>query len=269
MKTSLVLISILVCININAQTKDPGAKNKAIICLTYDDKLQSQLDIVIPQLDSFGFKATFFLNSVNGSPDSIIGKGSYDLLGWKKAAAEGYELANHTLFHPCPEKLGWQKEIAIESYTIPQLMNEIKACDAMLTMIDGKASHPSFAYPCNNNLIHDTDYIEILKQYGFIKYARGPGDSGSIVTDFSKLDYMRVPGYFVQRGTTADELIAFAEKVKQKGGLGIFLFHGIDTEPFRISADAHRALMNYLKQNSKEIWVATFSEAMDYVASKK
>ena len=30
--------------------------------------------------------------------------------------------ANHTLFHPCPEKIGWQKELAIESYTIDKLL---------------------------------------------------------------------------------------------------------------------------------------------------
>lgn len=43
---------------------------KAIICLTYDDGLDTQLSIAIPQLDSMGLKATFFLNSILGSSQS-------------------------------------------------------------------------------------------------------------------------------------------------------------------------------------------------------
>lgn len=41
-------------------SKWPGNK-KAAIVLPYDDALQSQLNIAIPQLASFQFKGTFFL----------------------------------------------------------------------------------------------------------------------------------------------------------------------------------------------------------------
>ena len=57
-------------------------KTKAIICLTYDDGLETQLANVIPQLDSAGFKATFFLNSIQGSSQSdVIGESPEAVLG--------------------------------------------------------------------------------------------------------------------------------------------------------------------------------------------
>lgn len=44
---------------------------KALICLTYDDGLPSHLTTVLPQLDSFNLKATFFLNAIQGSSDRV------------------------------------------------------------------------------------------------------------------------------------------------------------------------------------------------------
>jgi peptidoglycan/xylan/chitin deacetylase (PgdA/CDA1 family) len=84
--------------------KKPGGQSKAIICLTYDDGLETQLSNAIPQLDAAGIKATFFLNSIQGSSQSdVIGQTPEAVSGWVNAARNGHELANHTLFHPCPK----------------------------------------------------------------------------------------------------------------------------------------------------------------------
>src|SRR5436305_13494651 len=110
-KLSLTFISILAFfLSSIAQSANAKHSKRAIICLTYDDGLETQLSTVIPQLDSVGLKATFFLNSIQGSSQSdIIGQTPEAVLGWTNAAKDGHELANHTLYHPCPEKLGWAK----------------------------------------------------------------------------------------------------------------------------------------------------------------
>src|SRR5262245_48664222 len=80
----------------------------AAIALTYDDALTSQLDVAIPQLDAAGLKGTFFLTAGNMSQQ--------DIARWRAAAAEGHELGNHTIFHPCERGSGtWQ---------LPQYMAE-------------------------------------------------------------------------------------------------------------------------------------------------
>lgn len=259
---TVFFITILILSTL-AQTK------RAIICLTYDDGLESQLTTVIPHLDSAGLKATFFLNSIQGSSQSvIIGQTPEAVLGWTNAAKNGNELGNHTLFHACPEKLGWEKSIAIETYTVDKIITEIKTENAILALLDPNRKERSFAFPCNNFLIGDTDYTTIIKKKGLVKYARTGGDSTSVITDFKNLNIMKVPSWHVWTGTTLNELIAFAEKVKRAGGMGIFQFHGVGGQIFQISSETHKAFLEYLKTHQDDYWVTTFSDAMDFVTKQ-
>src|SRR5688572_24042868 len=64
---------------------------KAAVVLTYDDALDVHLDHAIPALDSLGFKGSFYLSAAfPGSKNRIP--------DWRKAAANGHELGNHTYF---------------------------------------------------------------------------------------------------------------------------------------------------------------------------
>jgi len=265
-KTCLISILTLLCLQSFGQTKKKENPGRAIICLTYDDGLESQLLTVLPQLDSAGFKATFFLNSIQGSSRSVnIGQTPEAVLGWTKAAKSGHELANHTLFHACPEKIGWDKTIAIENYSVERMVTEIKTESEILALLDPKRKERTFAYPCGNFLIGDKDYGPVIKKMGLISYARGGGDSTSIITDFKSLDPIKVPSWHVWTGTTLNELIAFAEKVRKVGGMGVYQFHGVDGQVFQISKETHKAFLEYLKTHQEDYWVATFSDAMEFV----
>jgi peptidoglycan/xylan/chitin deacetylase (PgdA/CDA1 family) len=239
---------------------------KAIICLTYDDGLETQLTTVIPQLDSVGLKATFFLNSINGSAVSATpGQTPEAVIGWSNAAKHGHELGNHTLFHPCPEKLGWLKEESIDSYTVARIIKEIATENDILALLDPQRKVRSFAFPCNNMMIRDTDYSKIIKEKGLAKFARAGGDRNSIITDFKKLNTMQVPCWFVEPGTTLQELIDFAEKAKKVGGMGIYQIHGVGAQVFKITVETHRAFLAWLKKNEADYEVTTFSAAMEIV----
>jgi len=99
-------------------------------------------------------------------------------------ALQGHELANHTLFHPCPENLGWNKTLAIDNYTVDQIIKEIEINNGMLSLLDPKRKSRSFAFPCNNILVEGKDYSKIIKEKGLITYARAGGDENSIITNF-------------------------------------------------------------------------------------
>ena len=96
-----------------------------------------------------------------------------------------------------------------------------------------------------------------------IKYARVGGDTDAVITDFKNLDNLQVPSYGLEDNTPADQLIAFVKKVQKSGGMGVFMFHGIGGDWIITSPQAHKELLEYLAHN-KDIWVATFSEAMNY-----
>lgn len=252
---------------IAGQTIKINHSKRAIICLTYDDGLQSHLTTVLSQLDSAGLKGTFFLNSVRGSSD-VIGKAAPEIYGWTNAALHGHELANHTLFHSCSSKLGWQKEMAIESYTVDKLITEIRVENVILSLLDPGRKQRAFAFPCNNFLVNDTDYTTIIKNQGLVKYGRAGGDRNSFVSDFKKIDIMKIPSWMVEEGTTVKELIAFAETVKKTGGMGIYQFHGVGAEFFQVSKETHKAFLDYLKAHQDDFWVTTFSEAMNFVTEQ-
>jgi peptidoglycan/xylan/chitin deacetylase (PgdA/CDA1 family) len=261
----LVIFLSIICSSLCVKAQTRHLK-KAIICLTYDDGLETQLSTVIPQLDSVGLKATFFLNSINGSAVSAIpGKTPEAVIGWSNAAKHGHELGNHTLFHPCPEKLGWLKEASIDNYTVARIIKEISTENDILALLDPQRKVRSFAFPCNNVMIRDTDYSKIIEKQGLAKFARAGGDRNSIITDFKKLNTMQVPCWFVEPGTTLQELIDFAEKTKKVSGLGIYQFHGVGAQVFKITAETHRAFLAWLKKNEANYHVTTFSNALEIV----
>ncbi|MBS1525549.1 MAG: polysaccharide deacetylase family protein [Bacteroidetes bacterium] len=251
----LVLVSLLLCTAASyAQQKIVWPKHKkAVIVLTYDDALMSQLNNAIPQLDSAGFKATFFLmGNINSQTIPI----------WRAVAKKGHELANHTLFHPCSSTE--DNPVSSDHYTPYAMIREIETMNNLLFAVDGKTTR-TYAYPCTETAVGGKDYVDTLRKYGLVKYARIGGDKDAVISDFKNLDPLRVPSYGLEENTSADQLIAFVKKVQQSGGMGIFMFHGIGGDYITTQAGAHRALLNYLKENQKEIWVTTFREAMDYV----
>jgi peptidoglycan/xylan/chitin deacetylase (PgdA/CDA1 family) len=252
---------------VNAQPPKSNKPIKALICLTYDDGLESHLLTVLPQLDSAGLKATFFLNSIQGA-SNVVGEVSKAVSGWSQAASKGHELANHTLFHPCPMKLGFARAFAIDNYTVDKIEKEIATQNSLLALIDPKRKVRSFAFPCNNVFVGQTDYSRIIYEKGLVKYGRIGGDRTSIITDFKNTHPMHVPSWFVEEGTTLNELIAFAENVRKNGRMGVYQFHGVGGEFFKISRETHRAFLDYLNQHADVYLVTTFSEAMASMLKK-
>lgn len=98
----------------------------------------------------------------------------------------------------------------------------------------------------------------MLRQYKLVTYARVGGDTEAVITNFKHLERLQIPAYGVEDSTTSTQLIDFVKKVQQSGGLGIFMFHGIGGDYITISPAVHQALINYLKENSNDIWVPTF-----------
>ncbi|HVW97421.1 MAG TPA: polysaccharide deacetylase family protein [Mucilaginibacter sp.] len=265
-RVSLVFIFLIVSKLVTAQEKMPAAMpmiwpdhKKAVIVLTYDDALDSQLNNAIPLLDKLKFKATFFLTGLTRDATPK----------WRKVSRKGHELANHTLYHPC--LTATQPDDPINDsghYTIHGILREIEMQNNFLFAVDGKYTR-TYAYPCTETEVGGKSYVDSLRKSGLVKYARIGGDDDAVITDFSNLDPLLVPSYGLDENTSADKLIAFVKDVVKKGGMGIFMFHGIGGDYITTSVAAHKALLEYLAKNKKDIWVTTFQQAMDYVTSER
>ncbi|HTE01272.1 MAG TPA: polysaccharide deacetylase family protein [Mucilaginibacter sp.] len=251
------LILLFLLLNFAAQAQEkikwPGHK-KAAIVLTYDDGLTSQLNVAVPQLDSAKLKATFFLTGdIN----------SQTIPKWRALSKRGFELANHTIYHPCTSRS--DNPVASDNYTIYAILQEIGIMNSFLYAVDGKTTR-TYAYPCTETTVGGKSYVDSLRKYGLVKYARIGGDTDdAVITDFKHLDPLQVPSYGLDDNTTGAQLIAFVKQVQQSGGMGIVMFHGIGGDYITTSAEAHRKLLQYLSENKKDIWVPTFQQAMDHV----
>lgn len=253
--TLLLFIGIPYCGN--AQFNWPhGAK--AAICLTYDDALDGQLDYAIPQLDSTGLKGTFFCTGNSPCLNNRMDE-------WRMAAKNGHELGNHTLFHPClavkPDgsKMDWVKpEYDLQKYTLYQLLNELKTANTLLKAIDGKEVR-TYAYTCSDCSVGGISFTDSIKN--LFTAARSDGQIPETMTGY---DIYKTPS-LCAIDNSAEELIAYINKAREKGTIAIFMFHSVGGGYLNTGAAQHRQLIEYISKNRKDFYCAPFQEVMDYI----
>lgn len=239
-----------------AQQTNVWNGKRAAVVLTYDDGLNVHLTNTVPALDSAGLKGTFYIADYANNLKTQIGD-------WRKAAGNGHELANHTLWHPCEGGRAGREFVQGENdlrfYTVPRITNEIRAMNNLLKALDGKEKR-TFAFPCGDTKIHDTAYLDGMKE----EFVAARGVSGVMPT-IDKVNLYDFPGLMVN-GQNGDELIRLVKQAEEKGALLVFLFHGVGGEHgLNVSLPAHRQLLQYLKSRQKNIWTAPLIDVAEYV----
>jgi peptidoglycan/xylan/chitin deacetylase (PgdA/CDA1 family) len=256
MKTFLALALSMVCgvSTASAGTQWPNGA-KAAVVLTYDDALTSQLDHAIPVLDAAGFKGTFFLP----------GPKLADVPRWRAAAAEGHELANHTIFHACPASVySTDPRNTSEAYTVESILKEIEQQNVLLTALDGKPTH-GFATPCGQSKAGELDYLEALRASKLVTYVRGVYTSPEdLRANVAKMDPMHIPSRGFDENVTGAQLIEFAKEAEASGGMAVYLFHGVAGDYLQVSDAAHRELITWLAAHRGNVWVTTLQGALDW-----
>lgn len=250
-------IIYLFAISIFAQTENRNWNGKkCAVVLTYDDALNIHLDKVIPMLNSYQFRGTFYL--IGSSP--VV---SERIEEWRTVAKQGHELGNHTLNHPCDGNLPGRdfvtSETNLSKYTVARAVKETRITNTLLKAIDGK-NERTFAYPCGDLTIKDTLYYNFLKN----DFAAARGVSSGYL-NMKEVDFSNVNSFF-QNESTAEQMIAQVEEAEKKGSFIVFLFHGVGGEhPLNVDLEEHRKLLEYLKKRKKDIWVAPMIDLVKYI----
>lgn len=250
------LMGLALCATPAAANDWPGGARAAVV-LTYDDAMPSQLEVAIPALDARGLAATFFLSQVRQA----------DVPRWRAAAAEGHELANHTLFHACAAAtFEADPRYVTEAYSVSSLLREIEQANVMLTAIDGRDRH-GFATPCGQSMAGGVDYLEALRASGLVTYVRGVSvEPSDLSAEVAAMDRMHVPAKAFDADVTGAELIAWVQEAVRGGGLTVLLFHGVGGEHLPVSAEAHTELLDWLAANRDLVWTTTLQQALDHAA---
>jgi sialate O-acetylesterase len=249
------LVSFLAIGHSFAQTDKPWHGKKCAVVLTYDDAIDQHLDNVVPVLDSLKLKATFYITAFSTSMQTRMDE-------WRKLASKGYELGNHTLYHPCIGGKGreWVKpEYDMSKYTVSQMINETRMTNLFLKALDGKSKR-TFAFTCGDMKIGDSSFINGMKN-DFVA-ARAVRNQ---MHKINEIDRYNVDCYMVN-GETGAQLIDWAKKAVETNSLLVILFHGVGGgNALNVDLAAHRQFLVWLKQNQKDIWIAPMLEVAEYV----
>jgi sialate O-acetylesterase len=259
--TSFLLLTVsLVFVKAQLTTDKVWNNRKCAVSLTYDDGLNIHLDKVIPLLDSMHFKGTFYVPGYASSVDKRLNE-------WRTAAKNGHELGNHTLFHACVGNIPGREWVGpdydLSKYTLKRMIDEVLMANTLLNAIDGKTKR-SFAYTCGDTKVEDVVFMDQLK-HNFIS-ARGVQGEMLKITE---IDIYHI-GSFMMMNNSGEDMINLVKKAMETNSYLVFLFHGVGGEHnINVSAEAHRQLLQFLKQNEKDIWVAPFIEVSEYITDFK
>jgi oligosaccharide reducing-end xylanase len=218
----------------------PGFR-QAAVSYTFDDGCSNQFAKAIPMFNEFSFKLTLF--TVTGwSPNWTA---------LKKAAAQGHEVASHTVTHPYLNQL----TIAKQTTELENSQNVINA------HIPGEQCI-TLAYPyCvpGNQALCEQYYIAARHCQGFIE-ASTPGD------------FMNISSIILgnQGVNTTAGIIAKEEAAAASKGWCVFLLHGIDGDGgwSPLSSTILRESLQYLNSHRSTYWVATFVDVVRYVRER-
>ena len=233
---------------------------KAAVSLAYDDGLDSQLDHPIPALDRHGFKASFYLPL---SRDEVWRR----IDEWWRAARDGHELGNHTLFHQCsgslPDRDWVEPQRDLDTTSAEQMRDQVLLANTLLHALDGR-SRRTFTVPCGDAMAAGQDYVApVAPAFAAIKL----GD-GALVDDMQALDLAAVP-FEAPVGVDGRYLIDRVEQGARRGTLVSLTFHGIGADYLAVSTDAHGALLDHLAAHRDIYWVATFDEIARYIRQQR
>ncbi len=256
--------SLLLLQNSKAQLNQPWNGKNCAVVLTYDDAINEHLDNAIPVLDSLGLKATFYLTAFSTSMQTR-------LMDWKKLAGNGHELGNHTLYHPCIGGKGreWVKpEYNMNNYTVQRIIDEVRMTNVFLQALDARPNDQvgrgktkrTFAFTCGDMKVADSSFILSMKK-DFVA-ARAVRNE---MHQLNEIDLYNLDCYLVNNHT-ADQIIEWIRKAEVTNSLLVILFHGVGGgNALDVSVAAHRQVLQYLKQNEKNIWVAPMLEVAEFI----
>jgi GH35 family endo-1,4-beta-xylanase/peptidoglycan/xylan/chitin deacetylase (PgdA/CDA1 family) len=256
-----ILISFLAVFVLTLHTaaqfgNPPWKGKKCAIVITYDDGYNQQLDNAIPVLDSLGLKATFYLSASFPAVRNRLDE-------WRNVARKGYELGNHTLYHPCMGNIKGREWVKpgndLSGYTVQRMEDEIRMANVFLQSLDGKTKR-TFAFPCSDMKIGDSSFINGMKN-DLVAARAVRGEMHKI----NEVDPYNVDCYMVNNNSF-EQMKQWVDKAMQTNSLLVILFHGVGGgNSLDVSLPAHRELLNYIKQNEKDIYVAPMVEVMEHV----
>ena len=240
------------------QFKWPEGKHGAI-SVTFDDARLSQVDTGIPILDEYGAKGTFYVS---------IPAMKKRLDEWKKAAANGHEIGNHSLNHPCSGNFSFAYEKALENYTLNKMNYELVEANIIIErLLDVKPV--SFAYPCGQKFvgrgINTRSYIPVVAE----NFLTGRGWMDEWSNDPAFCDMAQLMGVELD-GKDFEQVKQWIDKTTANGGWLVFCGHEIGEGGRQTTlSPTLKALCEYAQDPANGLWLDTVGTIANYIVKQR
>ena len=228
---------------------------KAAISLSFDDARESQVLRGTDLLDQFGVKATFFV-----VPSAV----EKQLNGWKKAVANGHEIGNHSLNHPCTGNFSWSRSHALEDYTLKMMKSELEDCNKRVQEL--LSVTPSvFAYPCGQKFVgkglNTKSYVPLVSKM----FLLGRGWMDEAANDPGYCNFAQLTGIEMD-GKNFDEILPLIDDAVKNGTWLVLAGHEMGDEgPQTTRLTMLKQLAEYVQNPVNGIWIAPMGTVAKYI----
>lgn len=236
------------------------------VSLTFDDGMESHLQIVIPEMNQRNLRGTFYINP-KGDDDETSPKSWKKLLErWIEPSKTGHEIGNHSINHPCSLNINatfTQKNLL--RMTLKDIEEDLTEAQARLRQVFPFQTNTSFAYPCYETSVgrgvNRVSYIPIVAKIFIAARARG-----EMANDPFYCDLHHLSSFPVER-MPAPYLIGLVEQAIAAHRWAIFTFHGINEGHLPVSQVDFIELLDHLVRRNSEVWTAPVAEIASYIQS--
>lgn len=126
---------------------------RVAVALAYDGALLSHLEIVLPVLDRYGFKGTFFI-----TPPGVLENPQK----WQEVVANGHEIADHTLFDATLDG-------ALPRWTLEMVRGDLDMSRQFFAEVFPLVNPIAFAIPGSHPVCVEGSYLPELRRYTFLR----------------------------------------------------------------------------------------------------
>lgn len=232
---------------------------RAAVSLSFDDARLSQIDTGLPLLERLGVKVTFFVQ-----PGGVQQR----LAGWKQAVAEGHEIGNHTITHPCTGNYDFSRNNALENYDLRKIAAEIDGANAQIEKLLGVKPRV-FAYPCGQKFVGAGLDVESYVPLVAERFIVGRSYLSESPNDPTIVDLSQAMGTSFDDMNFA-QMRAVVDEAAQQGRWVIFVGHEIGRRGYQSTdTGALGSLVRYLKDPKNGIWLGTVGEIGSYIQQQR
>lgn len=256
-------IGLLLADAVNAQQvaslfQWPDGKRYAV-SLTFDDARTSQVDKGTALLDQYGVKATFYV-----VPSGVQMRSD----GWKKAVANGHEIGNHSMLHPCTGNFPWARQKALEDYSLQKMQKElVQANDSIQKWLGVRPQ--SFAYPCGQTFVgrgkNTRSYVPVIAN--LFLTGRGWLDEGP--NDPKFCDFAQLTGMEMD-GKDFEQILPLLQQAKANGQWLVLAGHEMDESGAQTTRlTMLKKLIEYAQDPANGIWLTPVGTVASYIKAQK